>query len=78
MKVDHFERYDKIPTSLESVWWEWSYDEVAQRICFEARPAKPIMGEEAYMQMMRPLMEELKVSIENEEVNPDPRSWNGT
>lgn len=76
MKIDHHERYDRIPSNPERVWWEWSYDEVAKSICFEARPPKPLMGEETYMQMMLPLMENLKISIENEEWNPDPRSRN--
>ena len=78
MKIDHHERYERMPSNLEQVWWKWSYDPVAQSICFEVRPPRPLMGEEPYMQMMRPLMEELKVSVENEEWNPDPRSWNGT
>ena len=78
MKIDHHERYEKIPSNLEQVWWAWSYDAVAQSICFEARPPRPLMGEEPYMQMMQPLMEDLKLSVENEEWNPDPRSWNGT
>ena len=78
MKVDHHERYDQIPSNLEKVWWEWSYDAVAQSASFEARPARPMMGEEPYMQLMRPLVEALKICVENEEWNPDPRSWNGT
>ena len=74
MKVDHHERYDKTPPNLEAVWWEWSYDSTAHRICLEARAPRPIMDEEAYMKMIQPLMEELRISIESEEWNPDPRS----
>ena len=74
IKADHHERYDKAEPDPEKVWWQWSFDGSAQSICLEARPPKPIMDEEAYMQMIKPYMEELKVSVENEEWNPDPRS----
>ncbi|KXT15378.1 hypothetical protein AC579_2192 [Pseudocercospora musae] len=74
LKIDHLERYDKVPASPEKTWWTWSYDEVAQSFTLEANPAKRIMDEEAYMQEILPLMAELKVSMENEEWNPDPRS----
>ncbi|KAK3722971.1 hypothetical protein LTR37_002117 [Vermiconidia calcicola] len=74
MKVDHHERYEKSPRNPEKMWWWWSYDEVAQSLCLEARPPKPMMDEESYMLMMQPLLEEWKVSVENEEWNPDPRS----
>jgi hypothetical protein len=67
MKVDHFQRYDRIPSNPERVWWKWSYDAIAQTINLEAQPPKPMMGEEPYMQMMRPLMEELKASVEMED-----------
>ena len=78
MKIDHLERFDKIPSNLERVWWKWEFDAVVQSICFEAQPPRPFMGEEPYMRMMLPLMEKLKISVESEDVNPDPRSWNGT
>lgn len=78
MKVDHHERYEKTPPNLEHVWWKWSFDEVAQAICLEARPSRPMIDEEKYMLTMMPLMEELKTSVENEEWNPDPRTRNGT
>lgn len=77
MKVDHHERYEKTPPSPEEVWWKWSFDDRAQCICLEAQPPKPLVDEETYMQRMKPLMEELKISIENEEWNPDPRCRNG-
>lgn len=78
MKVDHHERYEKQPPDPEKTWWSWSFDEIAQSICLEACPPKAMINEEAYMQSMKPLMEELKISIENEEWNPDPRTRNGT
>ena len=69
MKVDHFQRYDHIPATPEKVWWKWQYDEIAQTICLEALPARPLMGEEAYMQSMKPLMEDFRVSMEKEDTS---------
>ncbi|KAK4624744.1 hypothetical protein CLAFUW4_05293 [Fulvia fulva] len=74
LKIDHQERYDKKPANPEKTWWSWSFDEVAQSIILEARPSKPTIDEESYMQQVLPLMEDLKSSIESEEWNPDPRS----
>lgn len=78
MKVDHHGRYDQTPTRVETTWWKWEYDRDRQRICLEAQPPKPVMGEEAYMQMMLPLIEEMRISMEKEEWNPDPRTRIGT
>jgi hypothetical protein len=74
MKQDHKKRYDRQPPKPEKVWWKWSFDDEAQVICLEARPPKPMVDEESYLQSMLPLMEELKASVESEEWNPDPRS----
>lgn len=74
MKVDHTERYDKSPPCPESVWWSWSFDEIAQAITLDAQPPKEDMTEQAYMEMIVPLMQTLSTSIENEEYNLDPRS----
>ncbi|EME44944.1 hypothetical protein DOTSEDRAFT_127417 [Dothistroma septosporum NZE10] len=74
LKTDHHERYERSPPVPEKTWWAWRFDEVAQSIILDARPSKPIVDEESYMQQVLPLMEELKTSIENEEWNPDPRS----
>ena len=78
MKVDHHERYNHntVPRP-ESVWWQWTYDDVAQSFTLEALPPKPLMMEEVYMEQMQPLVEQLRVSVEGEEWNPDPRSRNG-
>ncbi|GAB1740772.1 hypothetical protein NU219Hw_g5856t1 [Hortaea werneckii] len=78
MKVDHHERYNKSPCNPERVWWQWKFDPIAQSISLEALPSKTQIAEEAYMQQMKPLMEELQASIEIEEWNPDPRVRNGT
>ncbi|KAK5742011.1 hypothetical protein LTR17_003519 [Elasticomyces elasticus] len=77
MKFDHHNRYDRTPPQLETVWWAWSFDDVAQRFCLDAMPTKELVDEETYMQQVLPLMEALRDSIENEEWNPDPRSRNG-
>lgn len=77
MKVDHRERYMVCPPRLETAWWTWSFDETAQTFCLAAAPPKPLVEEVAYMQQILPIMDELRVSMENEEWNPDPRSRNG-
>ncbi|KAK5129559.1 hypothetical protein LTR08_003145 [Meristemomyces frigidus] len=78
MKVDHHERYNRSSQPcVESVWWRWSYDDHAQSFTLEALPVKALIGEEAYMQQMQPLIEQLRVNVEGEEWNPDPRSRNG-
>lgn len=77
MKIDHRQRYMTEPAELEKTWWTWSFDEVAQSFCLEACESKPLVDEETYMQQIQPLMEELRVSVENEEWNPDPRVRNG-
>ncbi|CZT15117.1 uncharacterized protein RCC_01012 [Ramularia collo-cygni] len=78
MKIDHQERYMKSVPCLEMTWWEWRFDDVAQSLCLEARAARPLVDEETYFQQMMPLMEALRVSVEDEEWNPDPRAHNGT
>lgn len=74
MKVDHQERYERSESNPENVWWKWDFDELGQRICLEAQPAKERVSEEAYLEMILPHMEALRLSIESEEYNPDPRS----
>ena len=78
MKIDHYERYDAQPPSLEKTWWVWKFDEEAETFCLDARPSKVMVDEESYMQQIKPLMEQLMISIESEEWNPDPRTRNGT
>lgn len=78
LKTDHHERYDVHPANLEMTWWTWSFDDTAESFCLEACPSKPLVDEEAYMQQIKPLMEQLMLSIESEEWNPDPRARNGT
>lgn len=74
MKIDHQERYERPEPQLESTWWDWSFDELAQRICLDARPSKEWVAEETYLESILPHMEALRLSIESEEYNPDPRS----
>lgn len=78
LKTDHHERYDVQPANLEQTWWTWTFDDTAETFCLEARPCKPLVEEETYMQQIKPLMEQLMLSIESEEWNPDPRVRNGT
>ncbi|KAF2162818.1 hypothetical protein M409DRAFT_26673 [Zasmidium cellare ATCC 36951] len=76
LKVDHRERYmgEGGMPRCEGVWWGWGFDEVEQRFWLEAREPKPLLDEETYLRGMLPLMDELRVSVESEEWNPDPRS----
>ncbi|QIW95259.1 hypothetical protein AMS68_000777 [Peltaster fructicola] len=78
LKVDHHQRYNIFPPQPEQTWWSWSFDEPAQTFCLTVLPPKPIVDERIYIEGILPLVEELRISVENEEWNPDPRSWNGT
>ena len=77
MKEDHHKRYNCKPPNLEKVWWSWSYDDSGESFCLEAKPAKPAMEEQEYIEMMKPLVHELMERTENEEWDPDPRARNG-
>lgn len=78
LKMDHYERYDVQPPNLEQTWWVWEFDEQAETFSLDARPSKEVVDEESYMQQIKPLVEQLMISIESEEWNPDPRVRNGT
>lgn len=78
LKMDHYERYDAQPPNPEQTWWVWEFDEQAEIFRLDARPSKEMIEEEAYMLQIRPLVEQLMISIEGEEWNPDPRVRNGT
>ena len=74
LKLDHQNRYEKIPSSLETVWWAWTFDDLGQTLCLEAVPARPVMDEGIYMEQVKPLVFELMQSVESEEYNLDPRA----
>lgn len=60
---------------LEKTWWEWRFDDGEQRIVLEAGEARGWEKDEGvYLEGMRGLVEELRVSVEGEEWNSDPRS----
>ncbi|TKA41467.1 hypothetical protein B0A49_13292 [Cryomyces minteri] len=68
LKVDHHERYECVPARPEKTWWKWEYDAEAQSFCLEALPAKEEGVEEAlYMEMMRPLIDQLVESMSVED-----------
>lgn len=50
MKIDHYERYDAKPPTVEQTWWVWKSDEEAETFCLDARPSKVMVDEETYMQ----------------------------
>ncbi|PPJ53986.1 hypothetical protein CBER1_02945 [Cercospora berteroae] len=74
LKIDHAERYDRIPPNLEKTWWRWEFDGVGERFWLEAGEPKEVVDEETYMRGILPLMEGLRDSVELEEVNPDVRA----
>ncbi|KAK6435455.1 hypothetical protein LTR95_008360 [Oleoguttula sp. CCFEE 5521] len=74
LKIDHEQRYLVDPPCLEQVWWSWEYDPQAQTFTLEAREARELLGEDEYMREVLGLMETLRISVESEEWNPDPRS----
>jgi len=77
LKEDHRCRFDVVPPVLEGVWWSWVFDEVGEWFRLVARGPKPVMGEGEYMEVVRPLVEELMRGMEREEWDPDPRARNG-
>ncbi|KAK6428396.1 hypothetical protein LTR95_015462 [Oleoguttula sp. CCFEE 5521] len=74
LKIDHEQRYLVDPPCLEQVWWSWEYDAKAQTFTLEAGEARELVGEDEYMREVLGLMETLRVSVESEEWNPDPRT----
>lgn len=75
MKVDHHERYEIVPPRLDATWWDWGFDEVGQRFWLErVEGSRESVDEEMYLKGMLPRIEELRLSVEGEEWNPDPRS----
>jgi hypothetical protein len=78
MKIDHHELYDAQPPNPEQTWWVWNFDERTETFTLDARPSKDTVDEETYMQQIKPLIDQLMLSIESEEWNPDPRTRNGT
>lgn len=77
LKMDHHQRFIAQPPELESTWWTWSFDERGQAIRLNAKPARPMVDEMTYVENILPLVDELRKNVENEEWNPDPRSWSG-
>jgi len=78
MKIDHAERYLGKEPCLGVSWWRWALSESAQSFSLRQLEPHALVAEETYMKQMAPLLEDLRRSIESEEVNLDPRSWNGT
>lgn len=78
MKIDHAERYLGVQPCLGESWWRWAFLETAQSFSLRRLEPRALVPEDVYMQQMAPLLEGLRRSIESEEVNLDPRSWNGT
>ncbi|CAD0021481.1 unnamed protein product [Aureobasidium pullulans] len=75
MRLDRNERFAKRECRLEKTWWNWEFDgnkQTATLIKVRAKDAE--LDVEAYDQLMAPMMEWLKESMEVEEYDPDPGS----
>ncbi|KAF2477663.1 uncharacterized protein BDR25DRAFT_364554 [Lindgomyces ingoldianus] len=78
LKEDHWQRYDNPQgPCLEEVWWEWEFDAGGQWFKFKARKPRRVVGEEAYLEGVKGLVEGLMREMEGEEEDPDPRARNG-
>ncbi|KAH7110603.1 hypothetical protein B0J11DRAFT_205274 [Dendryphion nanum] len=65
LKEDHRQRYDVADApNVEETWWEWSFGNQTQSAVFKAQKSKPVVGEEEYMHMIKPLMETWMRSVE--------------
>jgi hypothetical protein len=60
----------------EESWWEWRFADVEQMVELKWLPPKAIVEEETYMRMILPLMEALRISVEQGEgIIGDARGW---
>lgn len=65
LKEDHFQRYDAPEAPhIEATWWEWRFDSAEKSFEFTACPAKPVMLESDYMEMVAPLVARLMSEME--------------
>jgi hypothetical protein len=75
LSLDRVERYGRVEARIEKSWWEWEFDVARQTAMLTAVPAKPAgLDVGSYDLIMAPMMQWLKVNIENEQYDPDPMS----
>lgn len=59
LKEDHHERYDaNNAPQLESTWWTWEHKDDQGSRLFTSQPPKPLMDEQAYLEIVRPLIDD--------------------
>lgn len=60
LKEDHYQRYDAPNApNLESTWWTWRFGPLLQHFTMVAQEPKPVMDEEAYMLLVKPLVDDI-------------------
>lgn len=78
LKEDHHHRYD-FPGGpcLPLHWWEWHFSDEEQMFEFVAREPLDVVEESVYMEIAKPLVEELMKIMLAEEMDPEPRARAG-
>lgn len=75
MRLDRVERFGRKECRAEKTWWNWTYQGDKQTATLVRVPNKDAgMDLESYDEVMAPMMEWLKKSMEIEEYDPDPMS----
>lgn len=65
LKEDHYQRYDAPDApQIEATWWDWHFDSAEKSFAFIARPAKPVVPEPDYMEVVAPLVAKLMSAME--------------
>ncbi|KAF2448112.1 hypothetical protein P171DRAFT_481205 [Karstenula rhodostoma CBS 690.94] len=65
LKEDHYQRYDAPDApQIEATWWDWHFDAAEKSFEFIARPAKPVVPEPDYIEMVAPLVARLMSAME--------------
>lgn len=65
LKEDHYQRYDAPGAPhLENTWWDWQFNPSERSIEFVALPAKTIVPEPDYLEMVAPLIAKLMQDME--------------
>lgn len=65
LKEDHYQRYDAPNApNVESTWWIWSLNKEDQHLTLLAQEPKPVMEEEKYMLLVKPLVNDVMIWAE--------------
>lgn len=75
MRLDRNERFAKRECRVEKTWWNWEFDGDKQTATLmKVEPKDAELDVEVYDEIMAPMMDWLKESMEVEEYDPDPGS----